>query len=130
VTDPSNAFSRLRPDSDLTSPLLFGLILSWAGFVISQSWELLFGGLVRSMFSGVEGAPFLPGTAWTVGMIALFPCSSSWVSSSRRGSLTLSSGRGATSDRRAGSEGTLKVGHPGRGLAGIVPFIGSVIAVL
>jgi len=133
VTDPSNAFARLRPDSDLTSPILFGLILSWAGFVFSQSWELLFGGLVRSMFSGVEGASFLPGTAWTVGMIVVFPLFFIV-------SLFISTGIahvclllvGATSDSPSGFEGTLKVVAYSQvgGLAGIVPFVGSVIAVL
>ncbi len=54
VTAPKDAFSRLRPDDDLTWPLFFGLIFSWVGQVFSQIWNLIFGSAMQSMMGGLS----------------------------------------------------------------------------
>lgn len=136
VTDPSNAFSRLRPDSDLTSPILFGLIVSWVGYVFSQGWDLAFGGLMRSIFSGIEGlerAYWAPGTAWILGTLVVWPLIFLV-------GLFISGGIlhlcllivGATNESPIGFEGTLKVVAYAQvaTLAGIVPLVGSLIGAL
>ncbi len=136
VTDPSNAFSRLRHDGDLTSPILFGLILSWAGFLVSQMWDLMFGGLMRSMFSGIEGFEggyWVPGTAWTIGTLVVWPLIfvvGLFISAAIVHLCLLMVG--ATNDSPTGFEGTLKVvAYSNVGyLAGLVPLVGSFIAVL
>lgn len=130
VTDPSNAFSRLRADGDLTSPILFGLILSWAGMLLSQMWQLLFGGLMGSMFSGMEGLERAFGPSGAVGgfwFLVVWPVIFVVL-------LFLSAGIlhlclmivGATSDSPSGFEGTLKVVSYSQvaGIASVVPLVG------
>ena len=129
VTDPSDAFSRLRPDSDLTSPILFGLILSWAGVLLSQMWELLVGGYVRSMFSGIEGfeGAFAPGVAWSIGTLVVWPVIFVVFLFISAGILHLCLMIvGATSDSPSGFEGTLKVVSYSQvaGVASVVPLLG------
>ncbi len=134
VTDPSNAYSRLRRDSDLTSPLLFGLILSWLGIVFSQMWQLMFGGLMGSMFGGLEGleevfAP--PGAFGIIATLVFWPLIYIVF-------LFISAGIlhvclmivGATSDSPTGFEGTLKVVSYAQvaGLAGVIPLVGGFLA--
>ena len=129
VTDPSDAFSRLRPDSDLTSPILFGLILSWAGVLLSQMWQLMFGGLMRSMFSGMEGLEraFAPGVAWSIGTLVVWPVIFVVFLFISAGILHLCLMIvGATSDSPSGFEGTLKVVSYSQvaGVASVVPLVG------
>lgn len=45
VTQPVEAFSRLQPNGDLTSPLIFGLIVSWPGTIAAMVWQLIFGSI-------------------------------------------------------------------------------------
>ena len=130
ITDPSNAFSRLRPDSDLTSPILFGLILSWAGVLLSQMWQLMFGGLVGSMFEGIEGlggafAP--PGAIGIIGTLVVWPIVFVVFLFISAGILHLCLMLvGATADSRSGFEGTLKVVSYSQvaGVASVVPLVG------
>jgi hypothetical protein len=130
VTDPSNAFSRLRADSDLTSPILFGLILSWVSVLLSQIWQLMFGGLVRSLFSQMHGfgGAFTPsGAAGVIGTLVVWPVI--FVVG-----LFISAGIlhlclmivGATTDSPNGFEGTLKVVSYSQvaGVASVVPLAG------
>jgi hypothetical protein len=129
VTDPTDAFSRLRPDSDLTSPILFGLILSWAGVLLSQMWELLVGGYVRSMFRGIEGfeGAFVPGVAWSIGTLVVWPVIFVVFLFISAGILHLCLMIvGATSDSPSGFEGTLKVVSYSQvaGVASVVPLLG------
>lgn len=42
LTDPRDAYSRIRPDGDYVSPLLFGMLVSWVMGVISQMWSFGF----------------------------------------------------------------------------------------
>jgi hypothetical protein len=130
VTDPSNAFSRLRPDGDLTSPILFGLILSWAGMFLSQMWQLMFGGIVGSMFEGVEGlggAFSPPGAFGIIGTLVVWPIFFVVFLFISAGILHLCLLLvGATADSPSGFEGTLKVVSYSQvaGVASIVPLVG------
>lgn len=54
VTAPKDAFARLQPNGDLTSPLLFGLIVSWPVVIISSLFQVLLSGLT----AGAEAAGF------------------------------------------------------------------------
>jgi hypothetical protein len=130
VTDPSNAFSRLRADGDLTSPILFGLILSWASVLLSQMWQLMFGGVIRSVLGGMHGfeGAFTPsGAAGIIGTLVVWPVI--FVVG-----LFISAGIlhlclmivGATSDSPSGFEGTLKVVSYSQvaGVASVVPLVG------
>jgi hypothetical protein len=133
ISDPADAFSRLRPDGDLTSPILFGLILSWIAIFLSQIWQLLFGGFYRSLFSqfgGFEDAFAAPGIGGLVGTLVLWPIL--FV-------IGLFIGAGilhlcfmlvsATSHSPSGFEGTLKVVAYSQtvGLASVVPLLGGFI---
>jgi hypothetical protein len=130
VTDPSDAFSRLRPDGDLTSPILFGLILSWAGVLLSQMWQLMFGGLMRSMFSrmeGLEGAFAPSGAVGIIGTLVVWPVIFVVFLFISAGILHLCLMIvGATSDSPSGFEGTLKVVSYSQvaGVASVVPLVG------
>ena len=130
VTDPSNAFSRLRSDGDLTSPILFGLILSWAGVLLSQMWQLMFGGLMRSMFGGMEGleGAFAPsGAVGIIGTLVVWPVIFVVFLFISAGILHLCLMIvGATSDSPSGFEGTLKVVSYSQvaGIASVVPLVG------
>jgi hypothetical protein len=130
VTDPSNAFSRLRADGDLTSPILFGLILSWAGVLLSQVWQLMFGGLLGSMMSGMEGleGAFGPsGAGGIIGTLFVWPVIFVVFLFISAGILHLCLMIvGATADSPTGFEGTLKVVSYSQvaGVASIVPLVG------
>lgn len=74
--EPSEAFSRLRRDGDLTSPILFGILLSWASMLVSQIWSLLFSNAYRSFFEGIEGlegAFAAPSVGAIVGILLVWP---------------------------------------------------------
>jgi hypothetical protein len=130
VTDPSNAFSRLRPDGDLTSPILVGLILSGLGVLLSQMWQLMFGGLMGSMFGGMEGlegafAP--PGAVGVIGTLVVWPIFFVVFLFISAGILHLCLMLvGATADSASGFEGTLKVVSYSQvaGVASVVPLVG------
>lgn len=130
MTDPSDAFSRLRPDGDLTSPILFGLILSWAGVILSQIWQLMFGGFMRGMLSGMEGleAAFAPpGALGIIGLLVVWPVIFVVGLFISAGILHLCLMLvGATAESPSGFEGTLKVVSYSQvaGIASIVPLVG------
>jgi hypothetical protein len=136
VTEPSNAFARLRADSDLTSPILFGLILSWAGVIVSQMWQLMFGGITRGLFEGVEGmegvfAP--PGFLGFLGWVVLWPILFVVFIFIGAGILHLCVLLvGAAGESSMGFEGTLKVVCYSQvaSLAGVIPIAGGFLAIL
>src|SRR5262245_61625230 len=43
VTNPIVAFQRAREQGDYLSPLLYSVLISWVGIVISRIWQGLFG---------------------------------------------------------------------------------------
>ncbi|MEM8930197.1 MAG: YIP1 family protein [Acidobacteriota bacterium] len=51
---PSDAFARLRPDGDYVGPFVFGLIISWAMFLVNQVWTLIFGSIMPFADMGVS----------------------------------------------------------------------------
>lgn len=71
ILQPSDGFSRLRPDGDLTSPLLFGIIVSWLSMVASQLWSFIFSSSLRNLAGSYEGLEeiFQAPSAW--GLVAL-----------------------------------------------------------
>jgi hypothetical protein len=126
----------LRRDSDLTSPLLFGLILSWLGVLFSQMWQLMFGGLMGSMFGGMEGLEGMfapPGFFGIIGTLVFWPLLFIVFLFISAGILHLCLMLvGATSASPTGFEGTLKVVSYAQvaGLAGIIPLVGGFLAAL
>ncbi len=55
LTDPTGAFTRLRRDGDLTSPMLFGILVSWVSVLLSQIWNMLFLGSMSNILGRVDG---------------------------------------------------------------------------
>lgn len=135
ATDPQDGFSRLRPDSDLTSPILFGLILSWLGIFLSQIWQLVFGNPLTTLFhaiQGLEGA-FNPGFLGLVGILVIWPVLFIVGLFIGAGILHLCLMMvGATEQSPSGFEGTLKVVAYSQiaGLAAVVPILGSMVVVI
>jgi hypothetical protein len=133
VTDPADAFSRLRPDGDLTSPILFGVIMSWVAIFLSQIWQLLFGSFYRSLFSqfpGFEDAYAGPGIGGLIGTIVLWPIFFLIALFIGAGILHLCFMLvSATEHSPFGFEGTLKVVAYTQtvGLASVVPVLGGFI---
>ncbi len=139
-TQPQAAFSRLRQDGDLVSPILFGLIVGFVGGLLDQIWSLMFGGSL-ALLSGL--ANDLPlehlagmGGAGIVGVVmflVVFPFAYLFV-------LFIASGiyhlvlnlLGGLQQSEAGFEGSLKVvaySAPA-GLAAIIPFVGGIIGMI
>ena len=54
VADPTEGFARLRRDGDLTSPMLFGIIVSWICVLLSQLWNILLTNSFRGIFEGID----------------------------------------------------------------------------
>lgn len=133
VTDPADAFSRLRPDGDLTSPILFGVIMSWVAIFLSQIWQLLFGGFYRSLFSqfgGLEDAFAAPGIGGLIGTLVLWPIFFLIGLFIGAGILHLCLMLVSATERSPfGFEGTLKVVAYTQtvGLASVVPVLGGFI---
>ncbi|MGH9324600.1 MAG: YIP1 family protein [Vicinamibacteria bacterium] len=133
VTDPGDAFSRLRPDGDLTSPILFGLILSWISVALSQIWQVLFGGFYGSFLEGIEGlegAWAAPGIGAIVGTLIIWPILfivGLFISAAILHVCLMIVGAAAQSP--TGFEGTLKVVSYAQvaGIASVVPIVGSFI---
>jgi Yip1 domain len=136
VTDPSDGFSRLRPDGDITSPILFGLLLSWASVFLSQVWRLMFRGAIRGVFHAFPGFGdrYVPsGVFGLVGLIVIWPVI--FIAG-----LFIAAGIvhlclmlvGATNDSPSGFEGTLKVYAYSQvaGIATIVPLFGGIVVII
>jgi len=135
VTDPTDAFSRLRPDGDLTSPMLFGIIVSWLSVLLSQVWNVLFmsslGGLVRGL-EGLErfGAPSVVDLLVTLLVWPIIYVVMVFVGSAILHLCLLIVS--ATEKSEAGFEGTLKVYAYSTvaWLAAVIPFVGSLVLIL
>ena len=52
VTSPTEAFARTRRSGDYASPLIFAILVGWAGAIVSQFWGLLFQASIFSAFPG------------------------------------------------------------------------------
>jgi len=70
VVSPAEAFNQTRRQGDYGSPLLFAVVLGWAGVLIAKVWETLFGMSVLSAFPPEvrDQIPFLVGGS-TFGLV-------------------------------------------------------------
>lgn len=136
VTDPNEAFSRMRPDGDLTSPMLFGILVSWVSMLLSQFWSFLLSSSFRGAFGGAEGLEELfrtPSVPELVGLFVLWPVIFVVIvfigSAIVHLCLLLV---GAMERSEQGFEGTVKVYlySTVAWLAMIVPFVGGLVATL
>lgn len=133
VTDPSEGFSRLRSDGDITSPILFGLILSWVSVLLSQIWQLMFRSAVRGMFHAFPRFEHFyspPGVFGLVGVLVIWPVIFLVGLFIGAGIVHLCLMLvGATNESPTGFEGTLKVYAYSQvaGLASIVPLLGGLV---
>lgn len=113
VTEPSQSFSRLRPDGDITSPMLFGILVSWICMLFSQLWSVLISSSLRSLFGGMEGFQELfrtPSALGIVAMMVLWPVMFVVMAFIGAGVIHLCLMLvGATEHSEQGFEGTLKV---------------------
>lgn len=134
VTDPAETYARIRRDGDLTSPLLFAIILGWIGGFLNQLWSYLFNSSIRTMFGGMQGLDrAFPETSF-VAIVAILVAMPVLIVIG----VFISSGIfhlclllvGGTNDSPIGFEGTLKVVAYAQvaGLAAILPVFGSMVA--
>ena len=132
--DTKVAFSRLRRDGDLTSPMLFGILVSWVSVLLSQLWNMLFLGSMSNIFGGVEGleeAFQAPSLFELVVTLIIWPFVYVVIVFLGSGVLHLCLLIvGATERSETGFEGTLKVYAYATvaWLAVVLPFVGGLIA--
>lgn len=69
VTDPREAFSRVRADGDYMGPFLFGLIIAWPAAVIGQLWSLL----LNSVFTFGDQTTMGLGVIQVLIILVLYP---------------------------------------------------------
>jgi hypothetical protein len=136
VTEPTEALSRLRPDGDLTSPMLFGIIVSWVCMFLSQLWNILLSSSVRSLFGGMEGFEEFfraPSAFGLVGIMVVWPIAFVVLAFIGAGVLHLCLMLvGAMESSEQGFEGTLKVYVYATvaWFALVIPFAGGLVATL
>jgi hypothetical protein len=136
VTEPSEAFSRLRSDGDLTSPMLFGIMVSWICLLFSQLWSVLISSSVRGLFGGMNGFEELfrtPSGLGLAGMMLLWPVMFVVMAFVGAGVLHVCLMLvGATERSEQGFEGTLKVYIYATvsWFALLLPFVGGLLASL
>ena len=129
VTDPKDAFSRIRRDGDYMSPFIFGLIISWPVVILGQLWSILF----ESVMPGSSQATMGFGVLQIVLVLALYPLihlvSLFIMAGIYHLSLMVVSALGRS---QVGFEGTFKVMCYAAvtQLTGIVPIIGPLIGLV
>jgi len=71
---PSEAFARMSVAGDIGRPLLFAVILGWAGIIAGQAYQLLIPGVPWRYFPGMDrGMDFAVPAVVTVGTMVLAP---------------------------------------------------------
>lgn len=136
VFDPAGAFSRLRADGDLTSPMFFGIIVSWVCMFLSQLWNIALSSTLQSALQDVEGFELFfraPSILGLVGMMAIWPVIFVVTVFIGAGILHLCLMMvGAMGKTELGFEGTLKVYVYATvsWLALVIPFAGSFVGTL
>lgn len=132
VTSPADAFSRLRSDGDLTSPMFFGIIVSWICMLLTQLWNFL----LSSSLGGMEGLEELFRAASMFELVVLtvlWPVFFVVIAFIGAGTLHLCLMMvGAMEKTELGFEGTLKVYIYATvsWFAVIIPFAGGVVGSL
>ena len=136
VFDPAAAFSGLRADGDLTSPMLFGIIVSWICMLLSQLWNVLLSNTLGRALGEMEGLELLfeaPSLLELVGVMVLWPVIFVVIVFIGAGILHLCLMMvGAMEKTQLGFEGTLKVYIYATvsWLAMIIPLAGSLVGTL
>ncbi|MEM1202773.1 MAG: YIP1 family protein [Acidobacteriota bacterium] len=138
VTDPREAYSRLRSDGDYVGPMLFGGIIAWVMAIIGQIWSLLFSGVfggIAGLGGDVEGLGMLMGggIAQLLLMAVLMPfiyVIGVFISAGlyHLGLMIV----GGLQNSQAGFEGTFRIvsySYVGQ-LAQIVPILGTIVALI
>ena len=136
VINPSNAFSRLRRDRDITSPILFGIILSWVSVFLTQIWQFVLGSAFTRLFGSLAGFETFEQQPSLVGFLVALVITPVFVVIA----MFLGAGIyhlclmvvGATENSPTGFEGTLKVYAYSQiaGLAAVLPLLGSFVYVI
>jgi len=136
VTRPGDGFSRLRPDGDLASPLLFGILVSWMFMLVSQVWSLVMSSALEDLFGGISEldalfqSPSVWGIAATTVLWPFFFVVVAFLGSAiLHGSMMIV---GGTAQSKAGFEGTLKVFCYASvsGMGQLIPIAGGIVAML
>jgi hypothetical protein len=137
VTSPAAAFARARRRGDLTSPLVFAVLLGWLGVVVQSLWQLAFGSSFTELLGPLLKDQALPGlAAQGVGLavqIVLAPIAILVVLFIGAGIVHLMLMLvGGTKSSEAGFEGTLRALSYSTvsQLAALVPFAGGLIAMV
>ncbi|GMR23561.1 MAG: hypothetical protein BMS9Abin37_2002 [Acidobacteriota bacterium] len=136
VIDPAGAFSRLRADGDLTSPMLFGIIVSWLCVLLSQLWNVVLSNTLGGALGDMDGLERLfqaPSILELVGVMLLWPVVFVVIVFIGAGILHLCLMMvGAMAKTEVGFEGTLKVYVYATvsWLALVIPFAGSFVGPL
>lgn len=127
ITQPKEAYSRLKPNGDLTSPLLFGLIIAWPVAIVSVVWQLLFSGMLGGLSSGEAAGAGLMQFAFIIICYPIIYAVSVFLLAGIF-HLTLSLLKGLDQSP-FGFEGSLKVVAYAMiaNVAGIIPMIGGLI---
>ena len=129
VTDPKDAFSRIRADGDYMSPFIFSLIISWPAVIIGQMWSFL----LNSLISFGDQATMGFGLLQIVLILVLYPLihlvSLFIMAGLYHVSLMIVS---ALNRSQVGFEGTFKVACYAMvsQAAGVVPIIGALIGLV
>ncbi len=133
VTEPGEAFGRLRRDGDYVSPLLFGGLIAWVAAIIGQIWSMLFSGMFAGLLGVDPAASLGGGTLQLVLVTVLFPF---FFGIGLLISVAIFHGClllvGGASQSEFGVEGTFKVICYSQlaSLGGIVPILGFLIVIV
>lgn len=137
VTSPTEGFERARRQGDLTSPLAFAVLISWAGAIVQALWQFAFGWTFLPFLSQMGeggGALHFAGTSFGLvvqmivapifALIGLF-----LISGILHVALLLFGGLGEST---TGFEGTIRAVSYGAvaQLASLVPFVGGMLALV
>lgn len=131
---PKEAFAKIQEKGDYVAPMLFGLLMSWTGFIASSIWQLLFGASWQSMMpasmrGGMSGAG--ASAAMTIGMMVIYPIIYAIGLFIGAGILHICFMIvGGLTNSTSGFEGTLRItAYSGVAqLANVVPFLGGLAA--
>lgn len=130
ITNPREAYGRLKADGDMMGPLLFGLIIGWPVAILGQLYGVALGGLMGGM-AGFGADSAMSGTMQALIVCVIFPLIYVigvfiWAGICHLMMIVLS----ALGNSSFGFEGTLKVVAYSyvAYLAGVVPIIGGLAA--
>ncbi len=137
VTSPTEGFERARRRGDLTSPLAFAVLISWAGAIVRALWQFAFGWTFLPFLSHLgEGSGALHFAGTTFGLVVqmivapIFALIGLFLFGGiLHLALLLFGGLGEST---TGFEGTIRAVSYGSvaQLASLVPFVGGMLGVV